>query len=83
MENYELSLSDDKKTVLSVDGTDIQHIRIPEGVTTIGEYAFWECRSLKSIDLPDSITAIGEEAFGFCSSLQGIDLPGIAAMTDR
>ena len=75
MENYELSLSKDKKTVLSVNGTDIQHIRIPDGVTTIGEYAFWECRSLKSIDLPDSVTSIGEEAFGFCSSLQDIDLP--------
>ena len=76
MENYELSLSDDKKTVLSVDGTDIQHIRIPDGVTSIGEYAFLECMSLQSIDMPNGVTAIGNSAFEGCSALKSIGIPG-------
>ena len=44
-------------------------------VTSIGERAFYNCRSLITIDLPDSITSIGKGAFGSCSNLTDIDLP--------
>lgn len=45
---------------------------IPEGVTTIGDYAFGDCSSLTSITLPESLTSIGWRAFYGCSSLQAI-----------
>ena len=44
-------------------------------VTSLGEYVFWECRSLSSITLPESVTSIGEYVFGRCSSLSSIELP--------
>ena len=44
-------------------------------VTSIGDYAFYECSSLVSIDLPGSLTSIRDQAFEGCSSLVSIDLP--------
>ena len=45
---------------------------IAEGVTSIGSYAFSDCRSLTSVTIPDSVTSIGERAFYYCKSLTGI-----------
>ena len=42
---------------------------IPDCVTSIGEWAFRGCSSLKSITIPKSVTSIGEWAFRGCSSL--------------
>ena len=50
-------------------------IIIPNGVKSIGEGAFKNCRSLKSITLPDSIESIGDEAFDDCVSLESIVIP--------
>ena len=43
-------------------------------LTTIGEFAFYQCTSLKSIDIPDSVTIIGEQAFNSCSSLESVEI---------
>ena len=44
-------------------------------VISIGESAFDDCVSLKSITIPDSVTSIGDRAFWRCSSLTSIDIP--------
>lgn len=44
-------------------------------VTEIGEEAFFECQSLKSITLPNSIVYIGEVAFDSCTGLFNINIP--------
>ena len=43
---------------------------VPNGVTNIGDLAFFDCRSLTSITIPDSVTSIGNSAFQYCSSLK-------------
>ncbi len=53
----------------------IKKVVIKNGVTSIGERAFYLCRSLTSIIIPDSVTSIGKEAFSACTSLTSITIP--------
>ena len=48
---------------------NITSITLEEGVTTIGNYAFYGCDSLTWIKIPDSVTIIGEFAFSSCGLL--------------
>ena len=50
-------------------------VQLPQGITTLGDYAFYKCTSLTSIDLPDKVTSIGGFAFTACNALESIDLP--------
>ncbi len=53
----------------------IQTVIIENGVTTIGNYAFYNCSNLSNIELPDSITTIGNSAFRKCVQLTEITIP--------
>lgn len=74
MNNGIYKLSDDGKTLLDVTDKKISEAVIPDGVTHIGNEAFWFCRALQSIDIPDSITHIGDRAFHWCEALQSIEV---------
>ncbi len=53
----------------SFAGARIMSVIIPEGITTIGERAFYDCSLLTSITLPSTLTHVGNEAFRSASSL--------------
>ena len=53
----------------------IKKIEIGDGVTSIGDNAFYYCYSLSSITIPDGVTSIGDRAFYYCSSLSSIAIP--------
>lgn len=55
-------------SIVSYDGTLYS-------VTSIGEFAFNNCRGLKGIDIPSSVTSIDYAAFAFCDSLTDITIP--------
>ena len=48
----------------------IKTVEIANGVTSIGDDAFYYCRNLTSIEIPSSVTSIGSRAFSGCSSLK-------------
>ena len=53
----------------------ISAVRLPEGLTSIGTYAFYSCSQLTNITIPDSVTDIRACAFVGCSSLTKVSLP--------
>ena len=48
---------------------------ISNSVTSIGDYAFYNCDSLTSVTIPNSVTSIGDGAFCDCNSLTSIEIP--------
>jgi len=54
---------------------EVTSITIPETVTSIGNYTFYNCTSLTNITILGDITSIGDVAFGYCKSLESITLP--------
>lgn len=55
--------------------TGIEHITVPEGVTSIPANAFYGLKSLKSVTLPSTLQSIGNYAFAYCTSLESIVIP--------
>lgn len=53
----------------------LQTLKLPQGVTGIGDYAFNHCSSLTSIDFPVALNTIGYCAFFGCSLLKSIEIP--------
>ncbi len=48
---------------------------VPESITSIGGFAFYDCDGLTSIELPAGLTSIGGCAFYDCDGLTSIELP--------
>jgi len=58
-----------------LEDKSITSMKLPAGLTSLGEYSFYKCRSLTSIALPASLTRIDQGAFSGCISLTTIALP--------
>lgn len=54
---------------------DVSSLKIPEGVTAIGEKAFYRCVSLTGIELNANLTSLGDQAFSGCTSLKELVFP--------
>ena len=53
----------------------LQTLKLPQGVTGIGDESFTAFTALKSVVLPDGLTSIESYAFLYCSALTSITLP--------
>ena len=74
LSDFEFQVDGSNITITKYIGSDTEVV-IPEGVTSIGGYAFSGCSSLTSVTIPDSVTRIGIYAFKGCSSLTSVTIP--------
>ena len=65
----------DKALISYPAGISSSTYTIPQGITAIGDSAFYYCDSLTSVSIPDSVTSIGDNAFYFCESLTSVTIP--------
>ena len=95
-----INVSENNKNYCSVDGvlfnkdkTELiqyprkkegTNYKIPNSVTSIGDYTFSKCGSLTSITIPEGVTSIGTGAFYECDSLTSITIPeGVTSIGDE
>ena len=56
---------------------------MPDGLTSISESAFKDCRSLTSVIIPASVTSIGQSVFSGCSGLTSVTIPtGLTSISE-
>ncbi|MDE6591784.1 MAG: leucine-rich repeat domain-containing protein [Oscillospiraceae bacterium] len=68
-------LTADGKTLVMYPGGRTGEAEIPEGVTRIGDNAFYGCK-ITGVSLPETVEEIGISAFEQCSGLKEITIPG-------
>ena len=59
----------------------IKTVTIEDGVTSIGDYAFYFCANLTSVTIGSGVTSIGEWAFSWCWSLKSVTFGDNSALT--
>jgi hypothetical protein len=52
-----------------------QIVKVPEGITTIGASAFWNCTSVEEIILPHTLERLGGDSFYYCTNLNKVNIP--------
>jgi uncharacterized repeat protein (TIGR02543 family) len=61
----------------------LMEVKLPEGLTYLGDYAFFRAAKLKSITLPNTLTTIGGGAFYECTGLTDITIPSNVKTIDE
>lgn len=68
----------------SIDRDTATELVIPEGVTSIGNYAFYNCENLTSLTLPNGLETIGNYAFYGIDPRRAIVIPeGVKTIGDK
>lgn len=73
LEGPEVKFSNDNKILLSFDNNFIGNYEVPNGVETIGDSAFKNCK-LKGITIPNTVKNIDKQAFFGCENLSKVQL---------
>ena len=79
VEEYLVYTDNAKTTLLACSSAAQGEIAIPNSVTSVGAYAFRNCRGLTSVTIPNSVTSVGYDAFFECSGLTSVNISDIEA----
>ena len=50
-------------------------VALPQGLKTIGNYAFAYCSTLKGVEIPVSVTLVAKNSFSYCTALKNFAFP--------
>ena len=85
---YEIDNKTDTVTIKKYKGNEAE-VTIPEqiegkNVTSLGDWSFYNCDSIRAITIPNTVTNMGFAAFSGCSSLTNIDIPnGVTVISNQ
>lgn len=79
MTDYALKIVDTTSTPWYQSTGNIKKVVIAEGVTHIGDYAFYNCPNLTEVTIPSSVTTIGLGAFGKCAGMSIVHIADVGA----
>ena len=79
----EVTSGDSEYTGVVVIPESFSYDGVTYSVTSIGDYAFYECEGLTSVTIPNSVATIGEQAFCDCSGLTSVTIPNSVTTIGR
>ena len=53
----------------------VKAVDIKKGITSIGNYAFYQNSNMETISIPDTISSVGSYAFSGCGAVRTVSLP--------
>ena len=59
---------------LFLNGVEINDLVVPNDVSVINEYAFYGCKSIKTVTIPGNVSSIGRAAFRWCDNLTSVNM---------
>ncbi len=81
MNSYSETYSNGRYITTAPWGATATSVEIVEGVTSIGDKAFYGCTNLNSVTIPEGVISIGSYAFCSCTSLTSLRIPeGVISM---
>lgn len=68
LEILDLSATTGLTTIVGCNGLKyLREVKLPDGITSIGEEAFKDCSALDEMEIPASVKDIKDKAFAYCS----------------
>ena len=55
--------------------SDIRSVVIEDGVTSVGEFSFFNCVNVTNVSIADTVESIGSYSFAFCEILTSVTIP--------
>ena len=81
--DYDSDFVVERSVLIRYNGYTKKDVRIPDGITVIGESAFQGMNNIESVYIPDGAELISEGAFSGCKNLQAIHIPDSLITIDR
>lgn len=75
MSGFKFTSTETTCTITDVLDDSKSTYRIPEYVTSIGDWTFFMCDNLTSITIPSNVTSIGGQSFSGCRTLESVIIP--------